>query len=288
MHLCSYDEFVTPSNAEYGALIYKNCHNLKMASILFKKAIVRTPGHSIVNGMTTSNLGKPDYNKVLQQHGKYIEVLKSCGLEVTIMSVEEKFPDATFIEDCIVLTEKCAIIAKLGIESRKGEEISVHKVLKNFYTNIAHIKEPGILEGGDVMRVNDHFYIGLTKRTNMAGAKQLIQILEKFGYACTTISIEKMLHLKSGVAYLGDNKLILAEELVSHQVFKEFDKIIIDDDESYAANCIRVNNYVIIPAGYNKSKNAIIEAGFKIKEVDVSEFRKIDGGISCLSLRFSR
>jgi len=259
---------------------------LKMNSIQFKKAIVKTPGHSIANGITTSNLGNPDYKKALRQHRKYIEALKNCGLEVTIMPAEEKFPDSTFIEDCAVLTEKCAIITNLGVKSRKGEEVSVHEVLKKYYTNIVNIKEPGKLEGGDTLRVNDHFYIGLTKRTNMAGANQLIEILKKFGYTGSTILVEKMLHLKSGIAYLGDNNLILAGELIDNPAFKKFNKIIINDDESYAANCIRVNNYVIIPAGYKKSKNAIIETGYKVKEVDVSEFRKIDGGVSCLSLRF--
>lgn len=257
-----------------------------MNSIHFEKAIVKTPGRSLANGITTSNLGKPDYEKALQQHSKYIEALKNCGLEVIIMPAEEKFPDSTFIEDCAVLTEKCAVIANFGVKSRKGEEVSVHEVLKKYYTNIAHIKEPGVLEGGDVMRVDDHFYIRLTNRTNTLGAHQLIEILQKLGYTCSTVLIDKTLHLKSGVSYLGENNMILAVEPVGNPAFKKFNKIIINDDESYAANCIRVNDYVIIPAGYNKTKHAIIEKGYKVKEVDVSEFRKIDGGLSCLSLRF--
>lgn len=254
--------------------------------MLCTKAIVRTPGHSIVKGITTSNLGEPDYQKALQQHEKYIAALKNCGLEVTIMAAEEGLPDSTFIEDCAVLTERCAIITNLGIGSRKGEEISVEAVLDDLYVNIAHIEEPGTLEGGDVLRVGDHFYIGITARTNTVGANQLIRLLENFGYTGSTISVAQALHLKTGLAYLGDNYMVLAGEFIGNPAFGGFNAIIIDEDESYAANCIRINDYVLVPARYRKSKNSIADAGYNIIEIDVSEFRKIDGGISCLSLRY--
>lgn len=247
---------------------------------------MRTPGHSIVKGITTSNLGEPDYQKALQQHEKYIAALKNCGLEVTIMAAEEGLPDSTFIEDCAVLTERCAIIAKLGVGSRKGEEVSVEAVLKDIYANIAHIREPGTLEGGDVLRVGDYFYIGITTRTNTVGANQLVRLLEKAGYTGSAISVAKALHLKTGLAYLGHNNMVVAGEFIGNPAFGDFNPIIIDEEESYAANCIWINDYVLVPAGYRKSKDAIAKAGYNVIEIDVSEFRKIDGGISCLSLRY--
>jgi dimethylargininase len=254
--------------------------------MLYTKAIVRTPGHSIAKGITTSNLGKPDYQTALRQHEKYIAALKNCGLEVAIMAAEEGLPDSTFIEDCAVLTERCAIITNLGIGSRKGEEISVEEMLKDIYVNIAHIKEPGTVEGGDVLRVGDHFYIGITARTNTVGANQLIRLLENAGYTGSTISVAQALHLKTGLAYLGDNNMVLAGEFIGNPAFGGFNLIIIDEDESYAANCMRVNDYVLVPAGYRRSKDAIAKAGYNVIEIDVSEFGKIDGGISCLSLRY--
>ena len=250
------------------------------------KAIVRTPGHSIVKGITTASLGKPDYQKALQQHEKYIAALRKCGLEVSIMAAAEGFPDSTFIEDCAVLTERCAIITNLGIGSRKGEEVSVERVLKDSYDSLTHIEEPGTLEGGDVLRVGDHFYIGITTRTNRVGANQLINLLKNVGYTASTISVAHALHLKTGVAYLGDNNMVLAGEFIGCPAFSGFNPIIIDEDESYAANCIRGNDYVLVPAGYRKSKNVIEKAGYDVIEIDVLEFRKIDGGISCLSLRY--
>jgi dimethylargininase len=254
--------------------------------MLYTKAIVRKPGHSVVKGITTSDLGKPDYQRAIKQHENYIAALKHCGLEVTIMAAKEGFPDSVFIEDCAVLTEKCAIIANLGIESRKGEEVSVEAVLKDSFANVAHINKPGTLEGGDVLRVGDHFYIGITRRTNTVGANQLINLLKDVGYTGSTISVAHALHLKTSLAYLGDNNMVLAGEFIGNPAFSGFNQIIIDEDESYAANCIRINDYVLVPTGYRKSKEAIEEAGYDVIEIDVSEFRKIDGGVSCLSLRY--
>lgn len=259
--------------------------NLVSGSIIFSGAIVRTPGCSMVDGITTANLGKPDYHNAVYQHRKYIEALERCGLRVTVMPALEQFPDSVFVEDCAVLTDACAVIANIGIASRQGEEASIHTVLKKMYKNIRTIEPPGILEGGDVLRVNDHFFIGRTRRTNTKGVEQLSTILHECGYTASTVSVNEMLHLKTGVAYLGDGMLVLAGELVDHPAFESYKKIIVDHDETYAANCLRMNDYVVMPAGYCKVKHAIQQRGYKVLEVDVSEFRKVDGGISCLSLR---
>ena len=124
------------------------------------------------------------------------------------------------------------------------------------------------------------------RTTNNDGAQQFIGFLNEYGYTGSTVSLHEMLHLKSGVAYLGDHTLVVAGEFTNNSAFKDFRKIYIDEDENYAANCIRVNEYVIMPSGYAKTRNSLIKAGFHVLETDVSEFRKIDGGVSCLSLRF--
>jgi dimethylargininase len=158
--------------------------------------------------------------------------------------------------------------------------------LKNFYTNIETITAPGTLEGGDVMRVGDHFFVGLSARTNTEGARQFMEFLNKYGYTASNIKMEKFLHLKTGLAYLEDNGLLVAGEFIEHPEFKKFNRIIIEEKEAYAANCIRVNDRVLVPLGYPGTKAAIEAAGYNVLEVDVSEFRKLDGGLSCLSLRF--
>lgn len=254
---------------------------------MFKNAIVRRPGHSLVNGITSApELGKPDYRLAIKQHDAYIEALKSCGVEVTVLKADERFPDSCFVEDVAVCTKKLAVITNPGVSSRKDEEKEIIEVIKKYYNDIEYIKRPGTLEGGDVMMVKDHFYIGLSKRTNREGAEQLIKALGKYGMSGSIVEISEMLHLKSGLAYLEDNVLLVTGEFINNLEFKKFNKIIIDKEETYSANCIRVNDYVLIPAGYPKTKEKIKAAGFKAIVVDTSEYRKVNGGLSCLSLRF--
>lgn len=254
---------------------------------MFKDAIVRRPGHSLVNAITSApELGKPDYGLAIKQHDTYIESLKSCGVEVTVLEADERFPDSCFVEDVAVCTKKFAMITNPGASSRKGEEKEIIEVIKKYYNDIEYIKSSGTLEGGDVMMVGDHFYVGLSKRTNREGAKQLIKVLKKYGISGSIVEMSEMLHLKSGLAYLEDNVLLITGEFINNVEFEKFDKIIIDEDETYSANCIRVNNYVLVPAGYPKTKEKIETAGFKVIVVDTSEYRKVNGGLSCLSLRF--
>lgn len=253
---------------------------------MFTNAIVRIPCENIINGLTTSSLGIPNYEKALLQHQDYINALKECGLEVIILPADNNFPDSTFVEDTALLTKHCAIISNPGVYSRKGEVKEVKNVLKEFFEIVEEINDPGTVEPGDIMAVGSHYYIGLSKRTNESGAAQIISILGKYGMTGSTIKLKEMLHLKTGVAYLENNNLVACGEFINNPEFQKFNIIEIDDDESYAANCIWVNGTVIIPKGYPKSKASIQEAGYIIREVDTSEFKKIDGGLSCLSLRF--
>ena len=254
---------------------------------MFKNAIVKRPGHSLVDGITsTPKLGKPNYEIAIKQHDAYIEALKFCGVEVTVLQADERFPDSCFVEDVAVCTKKFAVITNPGVSSRKGEEKEIIEVIKKFYNDLEYIKEPGTLEGGDVMMVKDHFYIGLSKRTNKEGAKQLVKTLEKYGMSGSIVEMSEMLHLKSGLAYLENNVLLIAGEFINHLEFNNFNKIVVGEDEIYSANCIRVNDYVLVPAGYPETREKIETAGFKTIVVDTSEYRKVNGGLSCLSLRF--
>ena len=254
---------------------------------MFKNAILRRPGHSLVNGITSApELGKPDYGIAIKQHDAYVEALRFCGVEVTVLQANERFPDSCFVEDVAVCTKKFAVITNPGVSSRKGEEKEIIEVIKKYYNDLEYIKEPGTLEGGDVMMVKDHFYIGLSKRTNKEGAEQLIKALGKYGMSGSIVEMSEMLHLKSGLAYLEDNILLVAGEFINKVEFGKFKKIVVDEDETYSANCIRVNDYVLVPAGYPKTKEKIDTAGFKKIVVDTSEYRKVNGGLSCLSLRF--
>jgi dimethylargininase len=255
---------------------------------MFKHAIVRTPSPNISEGITTANLGQPVYAEALKQHAGYIAALEACGVTVHVLEADPAYPDACFVEDTAVLAERVAIITNLGAPTRKGEEQKVAAALRAYYPpdQIEQITPPGTLEGGDVMRVGDHFYVGLSARTNAEGVRQFIGFLSQHGYSGEGVKMSEMLHLKTGLAYLENNLLLTAGEFTRHPTFAAFKTIPIDLADAYSANCIYVNGTVLIPAGYPATQAKIEAAGLPTRAVEVSEFRKIDGGLSCLSLRF--
>ena len=254
---------------------------------MFSKAIVRIPGKSLINGLTDSEyLGSPDYSQAIIQHKQYVEALKLCGLQVTVLESCEEYPDSTFVEDVALITPKCAIITRPGAQSRRGEIEQIEPVLKSEMSKVEHIKSPGTIEAGDIMMVGNHYYIGLSDRTNAQGAEQMIAILNKYGYTGSTVELNDVLHLKTGLSYLENNMLAICGEFKNDPVFSAYEHIEISDKESYAANCIWVNDNVIIPFGYPATKEKMSATGYSVIEVDVSEFKKLDGGLSCLSLRY--
>ena len=253
---------------------------------MFTNAIVRKPGRSMVKGLTNANLGVPDYQKALEQHELYVRALKNCGLDVEELEADENFPDSTFVEDVALLTLNCAIITNPGALSRKGEIIGIKKIVQKYYDDIEEIQSPGTVEAGDIMMVGKHFYIGISERTNLDGAQQIIRILNKYGMSGSVIQLEKVLHLKTGLAYLENNNLVVCGEFLSNPEFKKFNVIEISETESYAANCVWINDKVLLPKNYPDTRQKIIDTGYAVVEIDVSEFQKLDGGLSCLSLRF--
>ncbi|HSD62354.1 MAG TPA: arginine deiminase-related protein [Ignavibacteriaceae bacterium] len=253
---------------------------------MFKTAIVKRPCKNMVNGITSASLGKPDYILAMKQHQEYIDVLKEAGLEVIVLNADENYPDSVFVEDTALLTPHFAVITNPGADSRRGEIFEMNQVLENLFPMIESISTPGTLDAGDVMMVGNHFYIGLSERTNLFGANQLIGILAKFGFIGSTITLKDVLHLKSGVSYLENNNLLLTSDFINKKEFQKFNKISVDDGESYAGNSLWINDRVLVPKGFPKTKAKIEQAGYNVIEVDVSEFRKLDGGLSCLSLRF--
>lgn len=255
----------------------------------FNNVIVRRPCKAMVEGITSApELGKPDYELALKQHDSYIEALKKCGVEVTVLEADERYPDSCFVEDPALITKKCAIITNPGAESRNGEKNEIIGAVKKFFSDdqIEYIKAPGTLEGGDVMMVNDHFYVGRSARTNEEGIKQLTSILEKYGMTCSEVPLEFVLHLKTGVNFLEHGNMLVSGEFKTKAEFTKYNRVEIPEEEAYAANCIWVNETVIVPLGYPSVLDAVKGLGYETLVVDTSEYRKLDGGLSCLSLRF--
>jgi dimethylargininase len=178
-----------------------------------------------------------------------------------------------------------AVITNPGSDSRKGEEETIATVLGR-YRKIEKIQPPGTMDGGDVLQVDQHFFIGLSERTNQEGAGQLGQILKHYGYTYTTVTVGEGLHYKSSVNYVGKNTLLVTEDFANTDQLSGYDIIIADSDESYAANTLFINDHLLVPRGYPNTRKKLDALGFKIIELDTSEVRKMDGGLTCMSLRF--
>ncbi|PCJ49722.1 MAG: N(G),N(G)-dimethylarginine dimethylaminohydrolase [Gammaproteobacteria bacterium] len=253
---------------------------------MFSKAIVKTPCRAMTNGITTADLGIPQFEVALEQHLDYIQALKDCGLEVLILDADENYPDSTFVEDVALLTPHCAILTNPGASTRRNETLSMLPILKQFYASVDLITAPGTVEAGDIMMVESHYYIGLSQRTNHQGAEQLISILEKNNMTGSIVTLEEVLHLKTGLGYLEGNNLLACGEFLTKPEFQKFNLMSVNEKESYAANSVWINGTVLVPFGFPKTKYLIEGKGYKVRTVDVSEFQKLDGGLSCLSLRF--
>ena len=252
----------------------------------FTHAIVCPPCKNIINGITSTCLSKPNRSKALQQHKNYAKLLEELGLDILVLPPDENYPDSTFVEDTAILVPNCAIITQPGAESRKGEIDAVEKLLKGEFSEIEKIIGSGTLDGGDVLEAENHFYIGISERTNQAGADQFIDILSKYGKIGSIIPVNKGLHLKSAVSYLGNNYMLIDSETINSNYFKGFTIITTGSGEGYAANSISVNGTVIMPKGFPKTMEEVEKAEFLVRTLEISEFRKLDGGLSCLSLRY--
>jgi dimethylargininase len=279
---------------------------------VFRRAIVRRPSINFGEGLTGASLGAADYVRAVEQHDAYCVALEQCGLSLTRLEPDPRYPDSTFIEDTAVLvdesgneskviTKQRGIFTRPGAVSRTGEVAGVKEVLSEFCSELHSILEPGTLDGGDICQAGNHFFIGISERTNEVGAQQLAKVLGLLGHTSSFVDIRaqnttdsgstasaspEILHLKSGLAYLGDNHLVIIESLAHRQEFRNFDLICVDAGEEYAANCLRINEYVLVAAGFRALEEKLRELGYQTIALDMTEFRKMDGGLSCLSLRF--
>jgi dimethylargininase len=253
------------------------------------RAIVRPPGRNFAEGLTTSGLGPPDLSRALEQHRAYREALRRCGLDVVEMPPDEAYPDSTFVEDAAVLTSRGAMITRPGAASRAGEVVSIRAALRPYFPDPDSIRSPGTLDGGDVCEADGTFFIGLSERTNEAGAGQLAEWLAKAGFQARLVDIRGtagLLHLKSGLAALGDGRLAVTAALSGRSELAGFETLRIPAGEEYAANCLRIGGTLFLASGYPRTTSFFRPVAGRLIELDVSEFRKMDGGLSCLSLRF--
>ncbi|MGO2438627.1 N(G),N(G)-dimethylarginine dimethylaminohydrolase [Serratia quinivorans] len=251
----------------------------------FTQAIARLPADSCASGQTTAQLGAPDIATTGRQFLAYVDTLLRLGLKVTVLPAAPAFPDAHFVEDTAVVMPELAVITHPGAPSRQGEVATIAPLFEG-ERPVVRMSQRGHLDGGDVLLVDRQFFVGLTSRTDEAGIGEFSAAVEPYGYRVTAIEVSAGLHLKSIVNYVGRNTLLLTENYQHHPAFSDFNSIVIPEAESYAGNTLWINDTLITPQGYPQTLAQIEKLGMPIVQLDTSEFKKMDGGLTCLSLRF--
>ena len=285
--------------------------------MIFENAIVRPPSATFADGISSGRHGRPDLALARAQHEAYCAALESCGVALTRLAPDDAFPDSTFVEDAAIVTEHGALIARPGAPSRAGEVTAVAAALARFFPDLDAIDAPGTLDGGDVCDAGDRAFIGVSERTNPAGARRASAFLTTHGRAVSTIDVRhfaRLLHLKSGIAHLGDGRLAVTETLheavrdlialtdmsrgsvaagatavlgaMAEAPLADLECVVVPPGEEYAANCVRVNDRLLIAAGFPRFEALLRDLGYDTIALEISEFEKMDGGLSCLSIRF--
>ena len=252
---------------------------------MFSTAITRNPGKNFAQGITTANLGESSYPGMLAQHAAYIETLKGVGLRVIELEPLPDYPYAYFVEDVAVATPDVAVISNPGAAARNGEQQHIEPVLAE-YREIVHIEPPGTLDGGDVLMVGKHFFIGISERTNPLGVAQLGEIVERYGNTWISVPVGASLHLKSSVNWVGGDNLLIGAAFAGQPEFEAYEQIVIDPKEEYACNTLWINDTLLTPSGFPKTRDQLATLSLPIIELETSEIEKMDGGLTCMSLRF--
>jgi len=252
---------------------------------MFTRVIVRAPGPDAGLGLTTADLGPIDLDLLRRQHAAYVGALAELGLAITALDPLPGHPDAYFVEDTALVFPELAIVTRPGAPERRGEALAIAPALARFRT-IARLDAPAILDGGDVLLVDRTVFIGLGARTNAEGAEAVRALLAPFGYAVVTIPVPEGLHLKSSVTWAGGRTLVLTEALASRPELAGHHLLVVPAEEAYAANVLWINGTILAPRGFPRTAALLAGAGLAVRLLDQSEARKMDGALTCMSLRF--
>lgn len=248
------------------------------------QAITRQPSSALSRCALTYLERQPiDLSRARAQHAAYVQALRGCDVEVQVLPPEEDLPDAVFVEDTAVVVDELAVIARPGIESRRGEVDSIEGVLAPVRP-IVRISSPGTLEGGDVLLVGRTLFVGQTPRTNAEGTRQLRDALAPHGYEVVAARPTGCLHLKSAVTWIGSETLLVNPEWIDVDLFARWQCVPISPEESFAANALLVGDIVHVAASAPLTRRKLDALGFNTVALDVSEFEKAEAALTCLSL----
>lgn len=253
----------------------------------FSHAITRLPSGTITQGLRAVDTGAPDLARFRQHHADYVAALRETGAEVTVLDPLEEYPDSVFVEDAALLFPEGAVVMRPGAPSRLGEAAAMAPVLAQFYDTVLRVTGPGFIEGGDVLVTGREVLVGRSARTDAAGIAELGRLIAPWGYVLREVATPPdVLHFKTDCSLLDDDTILATPRLAATGCFAGYDVILTAGGEEAAANTIRFNNLVLMPAGFPGTRARLADAGYDLREIGNSEAALLDGGMSCLSLRF--
>lgn len=252
----------------------------------YDSAIARAPGRSVVSGLRADGGGDPDADGVLAEHAAYVAALEEAGVRVEVLPPLEKFPDSVFVEDPALVFPGAAILLRPGAASRMGETAEIEPALRRRFGSVLALTE-GFADGGDVLVTPQGIFIGLSARTDETGARGLARLLEGLGYAARIAPTpEGVLHFKTASALLDEETIVATSALADAGLFDGFRVLTVPEGEERAANLLRINDRVLLGADYPRTRELLDKAGHRVVPLPVSEIRRIDAGLSCMSLRW--
>lgn len=261
---------------------------MSAASITFSHAICREVPETAVDGLRAVDNGAPDLDLLRAHHADYVAALRSTGAQVKVLPALPGFPDSFFVEDAALCLPQGAIAMRPGAPSRLGEAAAMAPELERHYTSVRAIRGPGHIEGGDILVTEREILVGRSARTDSAGVAELASLVADWGWTVRELQTPpEILHFKTDCSLMAPDTILSTERLAASGCFKDYDVILTAPGEEAAANAIRFNDLVLLPAGFPRTAETLDRAGYTIREIGNSEAAKLDGGMSCLSLRFS-
>lgn len=252
----------------------------------FASAVTRRPAASAVDGLRAMDMGAVDIRLMAEQHQAYLEALRKAGAVVVELPALDDFPDGQFVEDTALCLPGLAVMMRPGAETRRGEVAPMRQALSLVFDTIEEITT-GFIEAGDILTTPDEVLVGLSARTDQEGADALSAILERHGYTMRILQTPPdVLHFKTDCSLIDDHMILSTKRLADSGCFDGYNVLIVPEGEEPAANMIRYNDHIIMPAGFDQTEALLREKGFDVITVGNTECAKIDGGMSCLSLRF--
>ncbi len=227
-----------------------------------------------------------DYRRAVRQHEDYCRMLREAGADVRTLDVNRTLPDSVFIEDTVIVLDEVAVLASMGAPSRRAEPAGVEPELRK-YREVERIALPATVEGGDVLRVGRTLLVGLSSRTNAAGLEALRAVAGRFGYDVRPVAVRQCLHLKSACTALPDGRLLANPDWLDAGALRGFGLVRVPEEEPDAANALLVGERVCLPAAHPHTADRVRGLGFDVRAVDVSEFAKAEGCVTCLSILLS-